>query len=116
MPTNFWLMIIVAAVLILLGVFFIIFSLKQKQKHRPDYYTFFIMGIIWLPVGIAIKNYGLALGGLILMIFGLLKKDEWKLKQRNWNKMNSYQKKILILIRIFLGLLVLVGIIFMLIY
>lgn len=76
MNTTSWLIL---SILILLSVILIVFLLLNKNKKQPfDYYTFFIVGIVWLILGISLKNYSLFILGLIFTITGLTNKNKWK--------------------------------------
>ncbi len=65
--------IIIALIIIGLAIF-MIFT-KKKINQEPNYKTFFIIGLIWLPTGIVTKNYGLMGMGLVFSIIGLVSKD-----------------------------------------
>ena len=54
MAARFWIMITVAVLLVVLGV--VAFLMTRKKKTLPDYYALFIMGVVWLPLGIATKK------------------------------------------------------------
>lgn len=54
---------------------------RKRQKRDPDYYTFFIMGLILFIVGLAVNNLGLFIIGLIFFIIGLANKNKWKKKR-----------------------------------
>ena len=88
------------------------FALQKKKKRKPDYYVFFIMGLIWLPFGIIMDNSVLWIMGLLFMIVGLAHKKEWKKNRLTWDKLDKNEKKIRAALIIFLALLVLTGIVF----
>ena len=74
---------IVLALLIgiaVLGIIFAIVMYKRKGelKRDPDYRAFFVLGISFLPIGIATENTGLWAVGLIFMILGAVNRDKWK--------------------------------------
>lgn len=109
-----WIMISILIVLVLLGVIAILAT--RKKKTKPDYYTFFIMGIIWLAIGIPLDNWGLTAMGFIFAIVGLVHKDKWKENRQTWDKLDSTEKKIKIVIIAILGLLVLAGLVVYLLF
>src|SRR3989339_182439 len=86
----------------------------EKQKQDPDYRAFFIMGITWIPVGIVINNYGISAMGLIFMITGLVNKDKWK--KQKWSELSDEKKRLKLLIILFLGASMLLGLIMYLIF
>lgn len=67
---------------------FVVWKKKKEGKYEePDYRTFFILGICFLPIGIplmiATKNpglLGLSAMGAIYLIIGLANRDKWKAK------------------------------------
>ena len=106
-------LIILMVLLLLLGVTMMI--LTRKQKRKPNYKTFFILGITWIPMGIAIDNRMFTIAGIIFMLVGLLNKSKWK-KERKWNELTPSEKKFKLIVIISLSVLLLLGIIFMIIY
>ena len=102
-----WLIISIA-VLLVLGVVLAVLAYKSKgKKHEPDYYTFFVMGIICLPLGIALDNYGIFGLGAVFMIVGLAHKDKWKRNHTKWKDMSPEEKNVKLAIMAILGVLVL---------
>lgn len=99
-----WILIAVAVLIILLAVVAIL--IRKKHKSPPDYYSFFVMGIIWLPIGIAAGNSALWMMGLAFMAVGLVHKDEWKKNHRPWNKLDKGEQKLRLVVIIALGVLV----------
>ena len=92
--------------LLLLVVITII--IKRKNKTPTDYYTLFIMGLIWLPCGTSIGNYAVSLVGFMFMLIGLLHRKEWNKNKKEWRELDSGQRKLVIFL-ITLILLVLIS-------
>ena len=80
--------------LIILGGILVFFVWKQKkeEKHEePNYYAFFVMGMIWLPVGLIYMVATMTLAveipfligiplfsiGLIYFVIGSANRDKW---------------------------------------
>jgi vacuolar-type H+-ATPase subunit I/STV1 len=104
-----FILVLIAAIALALGIWTLIYY--RKRKYEPDYYTFFIIGLVWLPLGIATGNSTFWILGAVFFIIGLANKDKWK-KKKAWNKLSEKEKK-LILLSIFIGLLLLIlGMIF----
>jgi hypothetical protein len=104
MAARIWIIIAVLVLIILLGL---IAFVSKKKKHSPDYKTYFILGVIWLPIGVATGNPGLWILGLVFMALGLANKSKWR-----EHKVTKEQRKFQ-LIAIIVGLLtllVLVGV------
>ncbi|MFC2019028.1 hypothetical protein ACFLU4_03625 [Chloroflexota bacterium] len=88
-----------AGILVILLVVGILMVLTVRQKQRegkptePNYRAFFLMGIIWVPLGIVsmvvyfIFQIPFFIGipflalGLIYLIIGLTNRDKWKQKR-----------------------------------
>jgi len=109
---------LILALLVLFAVIAIIFAKKGKER-TTDYYTLFVMGIIWLPFGIIIRltNDDLFLGNLFIMlglaysVLGLTHRKEWKKNHKSWKRLSNKKKKTKILVSIGLGILVLIGLV-----
>ena len=63
-----------------LGIVFAIVAYKHRGEFRsePDYRAFFILGISFLPIGIATENPGLWGMGAVFMILGAVNRDKWR--------------------------------------
>ena len=71
-----WLLLSILFLVLLLAL---VFLMKRKgKKLEPDYYIFFIFGIIWLPMGIVTGNSMFTLLGIVFLSVGLANKDKWK--------------------------------------
>lgn len=68
---------ILLILVVLLGVLFIV---RRQKGDMPetDYRVFFILGIVWLPLGIATDNPGFWGMGAIFLIVGLANRDKWQ--------------------------------------
>jgi len=86
---------------------------KRDEKHKPDYYTFFVMGLIWMIFGIFEffrQNYSVFfMMGLVFMLVGLYHKEEWKKNHATFDKLSKDKKKFMI-ISLVLGLIVFLGV------
>ena len=59
---------------------FVVFRTRSKQiqgTRDPEYRTFFIMGVAFLPIGIATGNAGFLAMGLIFIIMGITNREKW---------------------------------------
>ena len=75
---------------------------------EPDYRVFFILGITWLPIGIATDNPGLWGMGAVFMAIGLANRSKWK-EQPKWSEMDPEKRKTKILIIVGITALLLAG-------
>ena len=111
MDTMFLILILVSLMVVILGVLAILFIKHNEGKHKVDYYSLFIMGLIWLVIGIPLRNTILEVFGIAFFVLGLFNKKKWKKNRTDWTKVTKKQKKILYLSMIMLFLLLVAGII-----
>ena len=83
---------------------------KNKKRQPMDYYMWFLIGIVWLiiglPMGISSNNWGIFAIGLVFTILGLSHKKQWKdCKRPAWDNLTRKQKQIKIAILIFVFLI-----------
>ena len=74
------LIVMIVAGLLTLGLL-VVFVVAQRGKEgplEPDYRVLFILGVTWVPVGIATDNVGLWGMGVALLAVGLAHRDQWK--------------------------------------
>ncbi len=108
-----WILIAVAVLIILVGIAAVVMVKNKKERHEPDYYVFFIMGLAWMIVGIPmiwVYNYsmsGLFAMGVIFFIIGLANRDKWE--KRTWHDLTPAERKMKTIIVVILGILVLLG-------
>ncbi|MHA1989094.1 MAG: hypothetical protein ACW98D_20930 [Promethearchaeota archaeon] len=95
----------------ILGVLAIVFIKAKEGKHKVDYYSLFLIGLIWIAVGLPLNNSVLWIIGLVFLIIGLANKDKWKKNKAEWKKMNKRQKNMLYIATVMLFLLLVAGII-----
>ncbi len=100
-------MIIIGAVLLGLLIAFII--INRKQRKQPNYRAFFIIGVTWLPLGIATQNYVFSVVGACFLTFGLANKKKWK-NEPKWVDLSPQARKLKLFVVISLAVLLLVGI------
>ncbi|MBW2977321.1 hypothetical protein KY331_00600 [Candidatus Woesearchaeota archaeon] len=102
-----WILISIAVLLLLFAVVAIL--IRKKHKTPPDYYNLFIIGMMWVVIGIPLKNHVLWSMGFVFMIAGLVNKKDWKKNKRRWKDMDKDERLISIIVTILLGVLVLLG-------
>ena len=96
METIPWILIGIAVLIALLAVIAII--LLKGKKTKPDYYAFFIIGITWLPLGIALGNQPMFILGLVFLGVGLANKSKWKENRQKWENLSKNEKTIRMII------------------
>jgi hypothetical protein len=100
----FMIWILVALIIFLFVSVFVLVFVKRKGKHTVDYYTLFIMGIIWTAISVPLKNWFLGVLRIIFLIVGGINKKKWKINQRQYSKEDRKMLWIITLI----GLVVLI--------
>ena len=68
----------IGLVIALLLVVVLVMYRRKEEMPEPDYRVFFILGIVWLPLGIALKNPGFWGMAAVFLIVGLANRDKWK--------------------------------------
>lgn len=97
----------------ILAVFFGIYVfMKGKEKHKPDYYGFFLLGAVWLLIGIVLRDQPLIVLGTIFTATGLWNRNKWREDKRKWEDLNKEEKKIKITILVLFFILFFIGLVF----
>lgn len=73
---NLWLLIS----LIILGLLiaFLVMLMTKKREYKPDYWILFMLGVLWLPMGLFLDNVVFLILGFTYLAIGLANKDKWK--------------------------------------
>ncbi len=87
--------IVIAILVILLLVAAII--MRHRYNRKPNYKAFFIIGLTWIPLGIATGNNVFPIAGLVMMIVGISKRKEWR-DESNWKDLPPAVKRFKIII------------------
>ena len=88
---------------VLLAVMFVVYR-RKGEMPETDYRTFFILGITWLPLGLATDNPAFWGMGAVFLIVGLVNKDKWK-EQQKWSDLSQSQRNLKLFVIIGLALL-----------
>ena len=106
MNTNLSINLFIVIGLIVIGLVIVLYSQFKKEKIKPNYRLFFILGMTWVPLGVVFykttRNIGFLIMGVIFLIIGLINKDKWE-----ETVVVSPQKRKLLIGLILTGLLVL---------
>jgi hypothetical protein len=73
--------IIAIIILVLVGVAGLAFFISRNKGldvKRDDYRTYFIIGIAFIPIGIATENWTFTILGIVFMIIGLTNRNKWQ--------------------------------------
>ena len=89
-----WLVGGILAIIILLGLVMVMYYRKNPTKRKEtDYYTFFVLGISWVPIGIVFwltldMPFGMVffMMGICYLAIGLANRDKWKTDKRRWKR------------------------------
>jgi hypothetical protein len=105
---NTYLIIGIAVLIVLLAIFAI--SKNKENRREPDYRVFFILGITWLPIGIATDNPGLWGMGAVFMVAGLANKNKWK-EEPKWSELSPERRRVKMIVVTGITILLLIGIV-----
>ena len=102
---------IVVLVLAIIALILLRSSQTSGQKRIPNYKVLFVIGISWVPIGIATGNPTFWGMGLVFFIIGLVKKDQWG-KETKWADLPQTTKRIKLALISGMSLLLLLGLIY----
>ena len=72
---------IAIGILVLMIAIFVVFKSRYNPNQgmrEPEYRTFFIMGIAFVPIGIGAGNSVFWILGLVFLILGITNREKWK--------------------------------------
>ena len=101
--------IVIGIIILFALIALLVINKKNGQKTEPNYRLFFILGITWLPLGIAIDNSVFLGLGAAFLIAGLVNKDKWK-DTPKWSELSPEQRKTKMILVVGLAVLLLIGI------
>ena len=102
----------IIAIAVLVILFAVIFIYRNRgQKVEPDYRAFFILGISFLPIGIATDNPGLWGMGTVFMVLGLVNRSKWR-EGPKWPELSPERRRTKLLIVGGVTVLLLVALLF----
>jgi hypothetical protein len=90
MPVTYVMIgVLVGIAVVGIAIFLLLWQRKKETKPKDvDYYTFYAVGLIFLPLGAAFSItvspafMGLAGLGVVYIAIGLQNKDKWKTRQK----------------------------------
>ncbi|MFH1398493.1 MAG: hypothetical protein ABIG95_00075 [Candidatus Woesearchaeota archaeon] len=103
-----WVLVSILVLLVILVVVSFVFS--RRVDNIPDYYTLFVAGLSWIPLGIASGNSAFWMLGLVLAIVGLANRNKWK-KPKTLKEMGKSERWIRLAISGGLMVLVVLGVV-----
>jgi uncharacterized membrane protein len=104
-----WIIFLMFVLMIIFGVIVAyLFSKNKSGQREPDYYAFFIMGLIWFIAGLIVNNTPLWIIGLLFLLIGLFNHKKWRQNEFKWKDLSRREKRLRIWIFAFL-LIILVG-------
>lgn len=98
---------IVLILIVLLALVAVAYRRKEGQVD-PDYRAFFIIGVTWLPLGIATENPAFWGMGAIFMAVGLANRDKWK-DEKRWSNLSASERGLKLMIILGLTLVITAG-------
>jgi len=109
MGTIPWIAILIGVAAIGLLIVFVLVYKNRDEGLRTNARTLFIMGMIWLPVGIASDNNVFLIMGLVFVAVGLANRSKWE-DAPKWSELSPGQRKVKLLIVGMVTLLMLIGV------
>lgn len=103
-----WIAITIGLLIVGLLVGLIVFYRNRKEGVEPDYRTFFTMGVIFLPLGIASDNYAFLIMSMVFIAIGLVNRSKWK-DEPKWSELPDRQRRLKLILVGGLTFLVLSG-------
>jgi hypothetical protein len=94
---------VIIILIVLIALFFVFFIVRSRtavnsgKKHVPNYRALFILGLTWIPIGIATDNPGLWGMGIVFMLAGGFNKNKWG-QETKWADMSPKAKKLKLLL------------------
>lgn len=107
---NLFVILMIVFALLIIGSAILFVITQKKKKQPPNYRAFFILGICWIPAGIAIKNYGLLAAGIIFTVIGLINRKKWR-QEKKWSELTPAEKRLKIILLTVVAVLLILGII-----
>ncbi len=80
---NSWILFLIGGLFVVLVGFMIVAGRKHRQQIVPDYRAMFVLGIVFLPLGIPSGNWGLSVMGAAFLVAGIRHRDKWG-KHTRW--------------------------------
>lgn len=102
---------IIIFLVLIISVSWVLMESRKKKKQLFDFYAMFILGIVWLTIGIIIQNKIMMTTGVLFSIFGFSQKKEWDKEINEWHNLERHEKREIIELLIILFLLSLLGIV-----
>lgn len=104
-----WIILTISIIIIILAVIALVVTKKKKEKKAPNYYSFFLIGLVWFPFGIIMTLIGennslgniFTILGLVYLTIGLANKKDWGENQqisKNKNKTTTWIILILLIL------------------
>ena len=89
--------LIIVTLIVLVALVFVFFIVRSRsadpeKKRVPNYRALFILGVTWLPIGIATENPGLWGAGIVFMIIGAANKSKWG-QETKWRDLPPETKR-----------------------
>ncbi|MFH1294683.1 MAG: hypothetical protein ABIH90_01945 [Candidatus Aenigmatarchaeota archaeon] len=100
MSEIIWIALVALAILVLVAVL-LTYKAKKNKKQKPDYYAFFVMGLIWTitgPIIWALSFFAEGMPslfstplfpvGVVFLVVGLANKNKWNKRLPSIEKRN----------------------------
>jgi hypothetical protein len=91
---GFPVIFIAIAVVAIFFTYIVVSSSRSTGARRtPNYKALFLIGVTWLPIGLATENTALWSMGFIFLLLGLINKNKWGQETR-WSDLSPEIKRL----------------------
>lgn len=94
---------------VLLAVALVVYR-RRGEMPETDYRVFFILGITWLPLGIATENPAFWGMGAVFLIVSLANRDKWQ-EAKKWSDLSPTQRGVKLLVVLGLALVLVLAVV-----
>ncbi|MBN2454108.1 hypothetical protein JXB11_01030 [Candidatus Woesearchaeota archaeon] len=110
MEALMWVMLVFLIILLLLLITALVLKRKHKSKAKLDYYTFFVIGMLWFAFGIVSESVSLSVIGIAFMALGIAHKDRWQQNKWRWKSLSKKERNLAFIAIFTLSLILFLGV------
>jgi LPXTG-motif cell wall-anchored protein len=97
--------------IIILTLLAVVFIYKKRKGIKPDANAMFIIGISWIPLGIATENHTFTVLGIVFMIIGAQQKHKNKGDEVQYSKLPPAVKRVRVILIVVAAIIFVAGIV-----
>ena len=81
---------------------------KEGRNSVVNFRSMFIIGALWMPIGIVLSNPSLGITGLIFFLIGIVNKKKWE-RERTWSELSPTERRVKVALLVGLSFLMFGG-------